>query len=166
MTEVLTRFPGVTVSYDGFVRNNTKKLTPGYIGLGPYLRCNAGHSGRLVHRLVARTLVHNPAPRVLNVVHHRNHIIQDNRPRNLQWVTKQLNSMMKRNAKGCWWDPKKQLWYAKCTAEGKCYHLGFFDNYDDGHNAYLDFRLKKFNAILNRIKRNARTQERVGSFVL
>ena len=77
MTEVLTRFPGVTVSYDGFVRNNTKRLTPGYIGLGPYLRCNVGHSGRLVHRLVARTLVHNPAPRVLNVVHHRNHIIPE-----------------------------------------------------------------------------------------
>ena len=74
--------------------------------------------------------------------------------------------MMKRNAKGCWWDPKKQLWYAKCTAEGKSYHLGFFDNYDDGHKVYLDFRLKKFNEILNRIKRDAPTQERIGSFVL
>ena len=112
--------------------------------MGPYLRINAGQSARLVHRLVARTLVHNPAPRVLNVVHHKNHIIDDNRPRNLQWVTTQLNAMMKKNAKGCWFNKRKQLWYAKCTAEGNCYHLGFFDNYEDGHQAYLTFRQKKF----------------------
>ena len=166
MTEVLTRFPGVTVSFDGKVRNNTGVLTAGYIGLGPYLRCNVGQSGRLVHRLVARTLVHNPAPRVLNVVHHKNHMIKDNTPRNLQWVTQQLNSMMKKNARGCWWDPKKKLWYSKCMAEGISHHLGFFDSYEDGHETYLAFRLKKFNEILNRIKRNARSQERFGSFVL
>ena len=165
MTEVLTRFPGVTVSYDGHVRNNTGDITPGHLGMGPYLRCNVHSSARLVHRLVARTLVHNPAPRVLNVVHHKNHKIDDNRPRNLQWVTQQLNSMMKKNAKGCWFDKKRQLWYSTCTVAGKKHHLGFFDNYEDGHKTYLDFRLKKFNQILNRIKRNARTQERVGSFV-
>ena len=101
MTEVLTRFPGLTVTYDGHVRNNTGVLTPGFVlqNMGPYLRINAGQSARLVHRLVARTLVHNPAPRVLNVVHHKNHIIDDNRPRNLQWVTTQLNSMMKKKRK-------------------------------------------------------------------
>ena len=167
MTEVLTRFPGITVSYDGWVRNNTGTLSPGYVNgrMGPYLRCNAGQSARLVHRLVARTLVHNPAPRVLNVVHHKNHIIDDNRPRNLQWVTTQLNTMMKKNAKGCYFDKKRQLWFAKCMAEGKSYHLGWFDNYEAGHLRYLEFREKKFNEILNRIKRNARPQERVGSFV-
>jgi len=167
MTEVLTRFPGVTVSYDGCVRNNNGVLSKGFVlqNMGPYLRINAGQSARLVHRLVARTLVHNPAPRVLNVVHHRNHIIGDNRPRNLQWVTTQLNSMMKKNAKGCWFDKKRGLWYSKCMAEGKSYHLGWFDNYEDGHNTYIAFREKKFNQILNRHKRNARNQERVGSFV-
>ena len=165
MTEVLTRFPGVTVSYDGLVRNNTQVQTAGYIGLGNYLRCNVGNSGRLVHRLVARTLVHNPAPRVLNTVHHKNHLIHDNRPQNLQWVTRQLNAMMKKGAKGCWFDKKKQLWYSRCTAEGKTYHLGWFDDYETGHEKYIAFRLKKFNDILNRIKRNARTQTRVGSFV-
>ena len=60
---------------------------------------------------------------------------------------------------------KKQLWYSKCMAEGKSYHLGFFDNYEDGHQAYLTFRQKKFDEILNKIKRDARPQERVGSFV-
>ena len=50
-------------------------------------------------------------------------------------------------------------------AEGKSYHLGFFDNYEDGHQAYLTFRQKKFDEILNKIKRDARPQERVGSFV-
>ena len=159
MTAVLTRFPGVAVTHDGEVllRNGTR--TWGYISprrnYGPYLRCNVANSARLVHRLIAKTLVPNKNPEMLNVVHHRDHDIYHNASRNLQWVNRQLNNMMRERALGCYFDKKRKMWEAKITVKGQLYRLGFFKTFLEGHRTYKKFRNKKFNEILKELENEA-----------
>ena len=165
-TVVLTRFPNIGVTHNGLVQMANGTQTRGYLGMGPYLRCNVGNSASLVHRLVATTLVHNPAPTQLKIVHHKNSLIHDNRACNLMWTTQQLNCMMKSNAKCCWFSKRKKKWYATCTVKGTAHHLGWFDSYEAGHKKYLEFRDESFNRILNQIiKNNAASKERTCSFI-
>ena len=165
MTAVATRFNGISVTPEGEVIMSDGSRTWGYVNhrRGPYLRCNVGNSGRLVHRLVAQTLVHNPCPDFLNVVHHINGDIYWNAECNLMWVNTQLNCMMKSNARGCYFDKKRKMWEAKITVKGRLYHIGFFKTFLEGHRAYKVFRQEKFNEILNELQ-NARTA-RTYSFI-
>ena len=68
-TCVETRWKNVGCTHDGRVYfRNQDLLTKGYVGMGGYLRANVCHSGRAVHRIIAETLVHNPAPEVFDEV--------------------------------------------------------------------------------------------------
>ena len=153
MTAVATRFRGISVTHDGAVIKTNGRRTWGYINnrRGPYLRCNVGNSGRLVHRLIAETLVPNPNPDYLNVVHHKNNDIYHNASSNLMWVNHQLNSMMRSNARGCYFDKKIKMWEAKITVKGELFHVGFYKTFLEGHIAYKKFRLEKFTEILNEL---------------
>ena len=167
MTVVLTRYNNIGVTHDGLVRMGRGRMTAGYEHpWGHYLRVNLDQGAVLVHRLVAQTLVHNPAPGVLNVVHHKNPVIKDNRSSNLQWVTQQLNTMMKQNAKGCYFNKRKKLWQAYCKVKGVRHKLGWFKTYEAGHAAYLKFREAEFNRILKQTVRDYETQqERASRFI-
>ena len=161
MTAVATRFRGISVTQNGMVQMASGTRTWGYVNSrrGPYLRCNVGHSARLVHRLIAETLVRNPNPDFLNVVHHKNGDIYWNAATNLMWVNTQLNCMMRSNARGCYFDKKRKMWEAKITVKGTLYHIGYYKTFLEGHRAYKVFRQKKFDEILNTIinARSART---------
>ena len=160
-TCVATRWKNVGCTHDGRVYFKTQDfLTKGYVGMGGYLRANVCHSGRSVHRIIAETLGHNPAPEVFDVVHHKNNDKYLNASSNLQWVNTQLNTMMRKDAKGCYFNRKRLKWEAKGTAEGVVYHLGWFPDYRTGHQTYLEWRKKKFKAILPRIVRHARKKKK------
>ena len=49
-----------------------------------------GHK-RLLQRVIASQFIPNPDPEHLTEVNHKNHIRNDNRPENLEWVTLQAN---------------------------------------------------------------------------
>ena len=167
MTVVLTRFPNIGVTHDGMVRMGRGKMTAGYAHpWGNYLRVNLDAGAVLVHRLVAQTLVHNPAPGVLRIVHHKNNDITDNRSCNLMWVTQQLNTMMKKNAKGCYFNARRNMWQAYCNVKGTRHKLGWFKTYEAGHAAYLKFREAEFNRILKEtIKEYEAQKERASRFI-
>jgi hypothetical protein len=70
-----------------------RKMTP-TINLGGYKQIKLTHNGKektiSVHRLVAICFIDNPENK--KVVNHINHIITDNRVKNLEWVTHKENS--------------------------------------------------------------------------
>ena len=160
---VPTRFPEFGVTHDGRVVHLASGVaTRGYIGRGPYRRCNAGYPGRLVHRLIAETLVRNPAPGVLDVVHHKDGNTENNASSNLMWVTLQLNTMIRSKSKGCYYNKRRRKWYARCKVQGRTHGLGWYETYEEGHRAYLAFRDAAFADILGAIVRRAE-QEREGA---
>lgn len=154
---VPTQFPGVSVSSDGMIQMANGRRTWGYINpqRGPYLRCNVGQSARLVHRLVAETLVPNKNRALLNVVHHADYDIYNNSASNLVWVNTQLNTMMRENARGCYFNKRSKTWNAACICQGKQYKLGKFSTFLEGHRAHKAFRDKKFHEVLKKLENEA-----------
>ena len=69
-----------------------------------------------VHRLVAKAFVLNPCPEIFDEVDHINGVRSDNRWTNLRWVTRKLNMMAVKGAKGWYkrprnWDRRAKRWY-------------------------------------------------------
>lgn len=94
-------YPKYEVSTEGRVRNaETHRIYSQWLDRGGYLRMEMwlGNGKRIkmaVHRVVAMCYLDNPLN--LPEVNHKNKIKTDNRPENLEWVTRQQN-MDHRNA--------------------------------------------------------------------
>lgn len=93
-------YPKYEVSTEGRVRNaETHRIYMQWLGKDGYLRMelwlDGKRKGMLVHRMVALCYIDNPLK--LPEVNHKNKIKTDNRPENLEWVTRQEN-MDHRNA--------------------------------------------------------------------
>lgn len=93
-------YPKYEVSTEGRVRNaETHHIYAQWLRKDGYLSMemwiNGKKRGMLVHRVVA--LCYLPNPYNLPEVNHKNKIKTDNRPENLEWVTRQEN-MNHRNA--------------------------------------------------------------------
>ena len=98
-------YPKYEVSTEGRVRNSeTHRIYAQQLTRQGYLRMDTWIDGKrgsmFVHRMVA--MCYLPNPHNLPEVNHKNKIKTDNRPENLEWVTRQQN-MDHRNA-----DPKVQ----------------------------------------------------------
>jgi len=72
-----------------------------------------------------------------NHIDHINRDSTDNRIKNLRVVTNQQNHF-NRNAKGYSWSKKENKWRAQIRINGKAKFLGYFDNDEDAHIAYLN----------------------------
>lgn len=100
----------------------------------------------LEHRL-AWLYVHGRWPQ--DDVDHINCVKSDNRIANLRDVPNEINAQNVRRARkthgplGCTFDKKVGKWMAQIKLHGNvCKYLGYFDDPDDAHAAYLDAKRK------------------------
>lgn len=77
-------------------------------------------------------------------IDHINRALSDNRISNLRLCTNSENMANKKTQynnkaglKGASWDKKSKKWKSQIAKDGKKYHLGFFNNPMDAHNAYV-----------------------------
>jgi len=102
-----------------------------------------------LHRLVY--WLHNPHWDIYNSstnnsIDHIDGNTLNNNIENLRLVTHQQNQWNQTRAKGYSWCKKWNKWCAKIKLNTKNKHLGYFDNEDDAHNAYLEAK-KKYHII-------------------
>jgi len=110
-----------------------------------YNQCGIVIDGRLVtireHRLVY--YAHNPDWDIWdaspdNQIDHINRKRDDNRIDNLHIVNNQQNNFNRSDVKGYYWCNTNNKWDAQIKLNGKSIHIGYFDNEEDAHNAYLE----------------------------
>tara|TARA_R110000803_G_scaffold41025_1_gene88404 strand:- start:189 stop:677 length:489 start_codon:yes stop_codon:yes gene_type:complete len=65
---------------------------------------------------------------------------------NLRVVTNQENHFNQTRAKGYSWFKRDKKWKSEIMLNGKHKHLGYFDNEEDAHNAYIEAK-KKYHII-------------------
>lgn len=75
-------------------------------------------------------------------VHHKNHIVYDNRKHNLEICEHYQNMIATKTysnntsgRKGVYWDKSRNKWMVSITANKKTYHIGRYDNFDDAVKA-------------------------------
>ena len=72
-----------------------------------------------------------------NLIDHININSLDNRIENLRILTNQQNQWNKKY-KGYYWDKRKNKWLSRIGINNKSKFLGYFDNEEDAHQAYLN----------------------------
>ena len=136
---------------DGRIRT-PDGITAGFIASNGYRSILIGDNYRYVHRLIARTLVKNAAPYVFGTVDHINNDRLCNVPSNLRWCTQAMN-LLNRKAKNAYWDPRKRKWKAKFRSGGKFKVCGYFDSFEEAHEAAKKGKLKMFEFLKNHGKK-------------
>ena len=96
------------------------------------------------HRLVY--YIHNPNWDIWdsspdNLIDHYNRKRDDNRLENLHVVNGNQNQW-NNDAKGYYWDKKRNKWATQIALNGNRYFLGYFENEEDARNAYLEAKAK------------------------
>lgn len=100
-----------------------------------YQRLTIDYRRYFVHRII--WLMAHGAIRTDLQVDHINGIRHDNRLENLRLVSHQGNQQNQTKAKGYYWNKLARKWNAQVKIDGKAVHLGYFDNEQDAHQAYL-----------------------------
>ena len=131
---------------DGTIRTPVGVET-GFLAKNGYLTIDCGFYYRYVHRLIARTLCHNPCPFVFNTVDHISRIKTDNSSRNLRWCSQAMNTL-NREAKNCYWDKRRKKWKAKFRSGNQWKTVGFYETFEEGHEAAGRGKLKMWTFLL------------------
>lgn len=71
-----------------------------------------------------------------NYIDHKNKDKKDNRLFNLHVVTNAENQQ-NMNCKGCYFIEAKNKWKAQIKLNGKVKHIGYYDTFEEAHEAYL-----------------------------
>lgn len=108
-------------------------------------RYKVKHEGKMyrVHRLIY-LMHHNVMPKVIDHIDGNPH---NNRIENLReaslaqnaWNQK-LGVRNKSGVKGVFWDNTRRKWHAKCMANGKYYHVGYFKDLEEARMTIEKFR--------------------------
>jgi hypothetical protein len=78
------------------------------------------------------------------LIDHKNHNVHDNRRENLRFSNKIQNGQNRKSSKGWRYESKNNKYSARITVNKKTIHLGYFSNYQDARNCYLEARRKYF----------------------
>jgi len=108
-----------------------------------YLRCNL-YFNKVKHSLYQHRLVwyaHNQDWNIWdtsrdNSIDHKNQNKKDNRLCNLHVVTNAENHQ-NRDCKGCYFHKGSNKWVARIAINGKQEDIGYYDTYEEAHEAYL-----------------------------
>ena len=108
-----------------------------------YLRCdltlNKVRHSLYQHRLV--WFAHNQDWDIFdssmdNSIDHRNQNKKDNRIANLRKATHSENKQ-NQDVKGCYFVESMNKWKSQININGKVKHIGYYDTYEEAHEAYL-----------------------------
>lgn len=108
-----------------------------------YLHC-ALRLNKVLHRFLQHRLVWYAHHQYWNIwdtsrdnfIDHKNKDKKDNRLCNLHVVTHAENQQ-NQDCKGCYFVEANNKWRAQITHNGKLKHIGYYDTYEEGHEAYL-----------------------------
>jgi len=104
-----------------------------------YIRMKIGVNQYLAHRLIMEAFVGESEQEVDHIDRNKT----NNNFHNLRYCTSSENALNRDfsdNAKGCYWYKTKKKWRAQISIDGKCKHLGLFDNEHDARQAFLEAR--------------------------
>lgn len=120
---------GNIISRKGKIKKPTKGL--GYVHIQTL--CKKNRIEILGHQY-AWYMYYGSVPN--NFIDHINRNPSDNRIENLRIVTPQQNTF-NTNAKGYYFHKPSQKYLSRIILDGKSIHIGFFENEQDAHEAYL-----------------------------
>ena len=107
-----------------------------------YIRIHIGGIMYFAHRLIMEAFVGESEQDVDHIDRNKT----NNNFHNLRYCTRTENALNRDysdNAKGYTWDKKHQKWKAQISIDGKVFHLGYFDNEQDAHQASQEARAKR-----------------------
>jgi hypothetical protein len=100
------------------------------------IKCNGKHYYR--HRIIGFAFLGLDIDNVLLQIDHQNGDRLNNNVFNLRIVSNQGNHWNRTKTKGYYWHKRDKKYGASINVNGKIIHLGYYDNEEDAHNAYLE----------------------------
>jgi len=101
-----------------------------------YMRITINKKSYSVHRVI--WIYHNGSIDDSLCIDHINRARNDNNIENLRLVTQQENTWNMANVKGYHWNKRNKKWQTQIKANGSSKHIGYFDNEQEAHQAYLN----------------------------
>jgi len=125
---------------EGWILKKFSKMGNGYLHSGFSFEKNKSTS-ITKHRLVFYAYNQNfdifKRSTTENMIDHVDGNPSNNSIENLRVVTHQQNNFNRKRAKGYYWSKHAKKWLAHIKLNGKTKHLGYFENEDEAHQAYL-----------------------------
>ena len=144
---------------DGSISSPWRKNIRGSRNKDGYpLYIDPGSGQHYVHRLVAKTFVHNARPDIFTEVDHVDGCKYNNCPSNLRWANRTIQNL-NRNFKGWSYSKRYNKYKAHCVVSGVKYKLGWYKTSAEAHKVYVDFKNKKIQEIYAYYLNGARFNE-------
>ena len=103
-----------------------------------------------VHRFVAMAFVVNPCPALFVEVDHIDRCPSNNKPENLRWLSRSLNSLNKKS-KNAVWNKRRKRFACIVTINRVRHHLGYFFTEEECSEVAFDYKLRMLDTIYHQV---------------